>query len=74
VVWSVAVTPPVVWLATGTKMGVVVVLRRRAGSSFLGGGCFLRAGLGTAAATSSVTGAVLVCDCWWNWWDDWWYW
>jgi hypothetical protein len=31
---------------------------------------FFSAVLETAAATASVTGAVLVCDCWQNWWDQ----
>ena len=57
-------------LATGTRTGVVLVLRRRAGSSFLGGGSFLACGsflLGgfdTVAAMWNVTGAVLVYDSW----------
>jgi hypothetical protein len=62
------------------------LLRRRFGNSFLGGGfgrggyfrgcgSFVLGGIGTTAATASVTGAVLVvCDCWKKWWDDWWNW
>jgi hypothetical protein len=61
-------------LAMGAKIGVVLVLRRGVGSSCLSGGvrggrCLgsgscLHSSFGTAAATSSVTGAVLVCACW----------
>jgi hypothetical protein len=61
-------------LATGTRTGVLMGLRRRFGSSFLGAGLgggyfrgcgsFLLGGIGTAAATASVTGAVLVSACW----------
>lgn len=58
-------------LAAVTRTGDVLVLRRRVGNSVLGGGVcggsFLRGGFGTAAATSSVTGAMLICDCWWKW-------
>jgi hypothetical protein len=47
------------------------VLRHRVGSSFLVGGVrgghFLRGGFATVEATSSVTGKVLLGDCWWNW-------
>jgi hypothetical protein len=61
-------------LPAGTRTGVVLAIRRRVGSSFLGGGVrggrylgggsFLLGGCGTAVVTSSDTGAVLVCDRW----------
>jgi hypothetical protein len=54
-------------MAARRRTGVVLVLRRIVGSSFLGGARFLRGGFDTVAATSSVTGAVLVCDYWWKW-------
>jgi hypothetical protein len=54
-------------LAMVTRTCVVLMLLRRIDSSFLGAGFrgdrFLRGDIGTAAATSSVPGAVLVCDC-----------
>jgi hypothetical protein len=60
--------------------GLDLVCSIGVGSSFLGGGlrdgCFrgcgslLHGGLGTTEATFSVTGAMLACDCWRNWWDD----
>jgi hypothetical protein len=53
-------------LAARMRKGVVLVLRRIVGSSVLGGDRFLCGDFGTAAETSSVTGAVLVRDCWWN--------
>jgi hypothetical protein len=53
-------------LAAGMRIGDVLVLRHIVGRCFFGGARFLRGGFGTVAATSSVTVAVLVCDCWWN--------
>jgi Na+/glutamate symporter len=58
-------------LAPRMRKGIALVLRHIVGSSVLSGsvlgGCFLRGGFGTAAATSSAAGAMLACDCWWNW-------
>jgi hypothetical protein len=63
---TVAVTPPVV-LLRGREWVWCCVEESEAASSvaaaFVAAASFLRGGLGTVAATSSVTSAVSVCDC-----------
>jgi hypothetical protein len=71
VVWgvAVAVTPPVVLLRGRERVWCCVVESEAAFSvaaTFVAAAAFLCVGLGTAAATLSVTCAVLVCDCHWS--------
>jgi hypothetical protein len=61
-----AVTPPVVLLRGRKRVWCCVVESEAASSvaaAFVAAAAFLRVGLDTMAAFSSVTSAVLVCDC-----------